>query len=168
MWRVPGQSKASQGLNKRMVEILDIFPTLIDLAGLPKMSKCEGLDQPPSVACLQGESYASEFGLPGASPSTPKKYAFTQWPYKKWGNVTHFRMGYTVRSSDGYRYTEYVPYNQLAYHGTWTAESNDPELYDYNNDYWETTNWAQNASYAKVVAELKGALRDQYAPDSVE
>lgn len=168
MWRIPGQSEASQGLNKRMVEIVDIFPTLIDLAGLPKMAKCEGVDQPPSVACLQGESYASEFGLPGMSPSIAKKYAFTQWPYPKWGpNVTGFRMGYTVRSSDGYRYTEYVPYNPFTFKGRWSAESQDPELYDYNEDYWETTNWSQNASYANVVAELKAVLRKQYAPDLV-
>jgi len=168
MWRMPGQSKASQGLNKRMVEIVDIFPTLVDLAGLPKLPQCEGVDQPPSVLCLQGESYASEFGLPDISPSIGKKYAFSQWGYPKWGkNVTGFRMGYTVRSSEGYRYTEYVPYNPLTFHGQWYPESSDPELYNYNEDYWETINWAQNASLQSVVTELKAVLRSQYAPDSV-
>merc|ERR1712039_773771 len=135
-----------------------------DLVGLPKMSKCEGLDQPPSVACLQGESYASEFGLQGASPSTPKKYAFTQWPYPKWGNATTFRMGYTVRSSDGYRYTEYVPYDRTTFKGTWSDESNDPELYDYISDPHETTNFALHSEYARVVAELKAVMRRQFAP----
>jgi iduronate 2-sulfatase len=168
MWHIPGQSAASQGLNKRLVEIVDIFPTLIDLTGLPKLPKCEGVDQPPSVACLQGESYASEFGMHGIAPTVAKKYAFTQWPYPKWGkNVTGFRMGYTVRSSDGYRYTEYVPYDPLTFHGRWTAESGDPELYNYNDDYWETRNWALNASYANVVTELKAVLRKQYSPDFV-
>jgi len=167
MWRIPGQSKASQGLNKRMVEILDLFPTLLDLTGLPRLPKCEGLDQPPSVACLQGESYASEFGLPGLPTVAPKKFAFTQWPYPKWGNETRLRMGYTVRSTDGYRYTEYVPYNVVTFRGQWAAESEDPELYDYNLDPWETTNFALNASYAETVKELKEVLRQQYAPSEL-
>eukprot|EP00928_Gymnodinium_smaydae_P090310 TRINITY_DN74136_c0_g1_i1.p1 TRINITY_DN74136_c0_g1~~TRINITY_DN74136_c0_g1_i1.p1 ORF type:complete len:575 (-),score=19.92 TRINITY_DN74136_c0_g1_i1:130-1791(-) len=168
MWRVPGQSLASQGLNKRMVEIIDIFPTLVELAGLTRLPQCEGVDQPPSVLCLQGESHASEFGLPGMSPVTAKRYAFTQWRYTQGQspgtNVTGPRMGYTVRSSDGYRYTEYVPYNHITFRGRW-SEAADPELYDYNEDYWETTNFALNASYADTVAELRAALRQQYAPE---
>merc|ERR1712029_333383 len=101
----------------------------------------------------------SEFGLFDLAPSASKKYAFTQWPYPKWGNETHYRMGYTVRSSDGHRYTEYVPYNRLTFRGNWAKESDDPELYDYNTDRWETINLALNASYAAVVSELKAALR---------
>ena len=166
LWRVPGQAEASKGLNKRMVEILDIFPTLVDLTGVPKLPRCQGIDQPPTVNCLQGESYADEFGLTAFPSTPPKKYAFTQWPYPKWGNVTHFRMGYTVRTADGYRYTEYVPYNRLTFRGHWSEDSSDPELYDYINDYWETTNWAQNSSYAGIVAKLKDVLRKQYAPDN--
>jgi len=162
MWRVPGQREESQGLNNRLVEIIDLFPTLVELAGLPALPKCEGVDQPPSVTCLQGESYASEFGL-GNRSSEAKRYAFTQWPYAAWGNETSFRMGYTVRSVDGYRFTEYVPYDKETYRGSWTADSNDPELYDYTHDKWETTNFALNASYSDVVKELKAVLRQQYA-----
>lgn len=164
MWRVPGQSTDSQGLNHRMVEIIDLFPTLLDLTGLPRLPKCEGIDQPPSAACLQGESYASEFGLPGLSPTVAKRCAFTQWPYPPWGSQKQFRMGYTVPSSDGYRYTEYVPYSFTSFRGQWLAESEDPELYDYNCDPWETHNFAHNASYAGVVDELKDVLRRQYNP----
>lgn len=164
LWRIPGQSEASQGLNNRMVEMVDLFPTLVELAGLPPLPKCEGLDQPPSMTCVQGVSYASEFGLAGIAPAAPKKYAFTQWPYPRWGNQTTFRMGYTVRSADGHRYTEYVPYNRLHFKGHWTESSDDPELYDYNVDPYETMNLAFNTSYAEVVAELKAVLRKQFAP----
>ena len=89
------------GINKRIVESIDIFPTLIELASLPTLPQCEGIDQPPTTACLQGESYASEFvtgpstaavaalGSGGGTP--PKTYAFSQWPFPKWGNETGLR-----------------------------------------------------------------------------
>ena len=71
-------------------------------------------------------------------------------------------MGYTVRSKGGYRYTEYVEYNTTTFRGVWGAESSDPELYNYNIDKWETTNFATDSQYAGVVAELKAVLRSQY------
>ena len=174
MWRVPGQAEVSKGLNDRFVESIDIFPTIIDLTGTPPLPKCDGIDQPATTACLQGESYAHEFlpRLPatmvgGASavspPPRPKQHAFSQWPFPKWGNETGLREGYTVRSSKGFRYTQYVPYNKSTYCGDWDAAlHDDEELYDYNTDPWETTNFASNASYSAVVAELRAVLRAQY------
>jgi arylsulfatase A-like enzyme len=174
LWRVPGQSAASKGRNERFVESIDIFPTLVELTGLPPLPKCEGIDQPPNVACLQGESYASEFLPEGVvkTPSKPKQYAFSQWPFPAWGNQTMLRQGYTVRSAKGYRYTYYVPYNITSYTGDWTsggdnAAANDDELYDYTNDPYETTNFAKNASYAAVVAELKKVLLEQYVTNKL-
>jgi arylsulfatase A-like enzyme len=114
LWRIPGQRLASQGLNTRIVESIDIFPTILELTGTPSLPKCHGIDQPPTTLCLQGESYASEFIVGSTPPSPPKQYAFSQWPYPKWGNETGLRQGYTVRSATGYRYTqcEYCSYSQ--------------------------------------------------------
>ena len=176
MWRVPGQQAASKGQNERIVETIDIFPTIIELVGAPPLSKCEGIDQPPTVACLQGESYASEFVLPTARtlaggavapppPPKPKQHAFSQWPFKKWGaETTGLREGYTVRSAAGFRYTRYVPYNTSSFSGDWAAGAgdDDEELYDYNIDPWETTNFVENVTYAAVVAELRMVLQEQY------
>ena len=113
----------------QMVESLDIFPTLLELTGTPPLPRCQGVDQPPTINCLQGESYASEFLQPSsaaasaAAPPPPprKQFAFSQWPFaisyanpfdpKSPGgsppspNVSGLREGYTVRSSVGYRYT---------------------------------------------------------------
>ena len=80
--------------------------------------------------CLQGESYASEFIVGSGPPSPPKQYAFSQWPYPKWGNETGLRQGYTVRSATGYRYTQYVPYDTTTFTGNWSeALVDDIELY---------------------------------------
>lgn len=172
MWRVPGQREASKGLNTRFVETIDIFPTIVELTRLPALPKCEGVDQPPSVLCLQGESFASEFMdataqalTSHARPSTapPKQYVFSQWPFAPWGPQKALRQGYTVRSASGYRYTTYVPYSTATFKGEWSATGGDEELYDYNADPWETTNFAANASYSATLATLKAVLRAQYA-----
>lgn len=169
MWRVPGQPLASQGRNERLVEMLDLFPTLIDLAGLPAIPQCQGLDQPPSKQCVQGTSYAELFApashRAAGPPRAGKLYAFTQWPFPPWGNETALRMGYTVRSADGYRLTEYVTYNLRVFRGEWKQGVGDLELYDYNRDPWETQNHAGNSTYGPVVARLRAVLRQQYAPE---
>ena len=160
LWRVPGQRQASMGINNRFVEGIDIFPTLVELTGLPVIPKCDGIDQPPTTSCLQGESYASEFLA--LQPTTPKKYAFSQWPYPKWGNETGLREGYTIRSASGYRYTTYVPYDVDTFAGDWNAPLGDEELYDYNIDKWETTSFADHTNYTQLKGELRAALIKQY------
>ena len=95
LWRVPGQRLASQGLNERYTESIDIFPTLIEILGVEPISKCQHVDDPPTTLCLQGESYASEF-IAGQQLAgvVPKQYAFSQWPYQPWGpNTTGLREG---------------------------------------------------------------------------
>jgi iduronate 2-sulfatase len=125
-----------------MVESIDIFPTIVELVGLPNIPTCKGVDQPPTTLCLQGESYANEFvgGGEGAIQAPPsKQYAFSQWPFPAWGNETSMlREGYTVRSASGYRYTTYVPYNVTSFAGDWDAMVGDEELYDYNRDRYST------------------------------
>ena len=164
LWRVPGQVTASQGRNNRYVEMLDFFPTAIDLMGLPKIATCAGLDQPPTVACLQGQSYADEFTGKVAAGEA-KQHIFSQWPYSVQNSpgVAFNRMGYTVRSADGYRLTRYVPYDGTTYRGNWSdAVQDDMELYDYNKDPDETTNQAANPAYADIVRKLGAVLKTQY------
>jgi hypothetical protein len=200
----------------RLVEMLDLFPTIVELVGVPALPRCQGVDQPPTVECLQGESYAAEFTGGTAWPSNGlnnglsrmnsgprlteggdhsnqegkqegKQYAFSQWPfppcqkspsaagkanpntYPGCNTSVPFRQGYTVRSARGLRLTEYVPYNTSTFAGTWpaaTSSADDIELYDYSIDRWETTNFAQNSSYAAAVVLLREVLRKQYSPAS--
>ena len=133
------------------------------------------------MLCLQGESYADEFLRCGARGDCTadaavadgvvegKKYAFTQFAYpptkvKGVDMPENFRQGYTVRSSDGYRYTEYVDYDPVKFQGHWTDTPIDAELYDLNADQWETTNAAAEPGQAGKVRELMAALRAQYSP----
>lgn len=65
------------GYTTRLVEMVDLYPTLVELAKLPPVPKCDG-DPEPSVHCLQGTSYASVFGTGTAPPRTAVTH---QWPY---------------------------------------------------------------------------------------
>ena len=110
----------------------------------------------------KGESYADEFAPSDMSaPGQPKKYAFSQWFFSQAGGSSD-TMGYTVKSGDNFRLTEYVPYDLKTHRGNW-ARVLAGELYDYNVDPAEVHNHINNASYASVVAELHQALVAQFA-----
>ena len=104
MWRVP--RSLNIGHTSRIVEMIDLFPTLIELvsamsitsaahpwcfelvragaqAGLPALPKCKR-DSLPPLACLDGESFASAFGVGTAQPRTA---AIHQWPYSTYTAV---------------------------------------------------------------------------------
>ena len=51
--------------------------TLVELAGLPTVPSCNGMDPEPSTHCLHGQSYASAFGV-GSAPK--RDFAIMQWP----------------------------------------------------------------------------------------
>jgi len=79
IWKSP---KAKAGsISNAIVEYVDIFPTLADLAGLPKPTQ------------LQGESLAAELAAPSLSPAG---FAISRWTN-----------GYTITTPD-YAYTEWV------------------------------------------------------------
>ncbi len=83
IFSVPGQKTGAK--TNALVEFVDIYPTLCDVAGLPKPEGVEGISLVPVLE----------------RPDRPwKKAAFSQHPHGK-------AMGYTMRT-DRYRYTEWI------------------------------------------------------------
>ena len=112
-----------------LVEFVDIYPSLCELAGLELPSGLEGTSFVPLI----GE------------PSRPWKSAsFSQYPRQ--GTQV---MGYSLRT-DRYRYTEW----QDKQAGTIAVE-----LYDHQSDPRETRNIAGAAEHAATVAELSKKLK---------
>jgi len=144
------------------VEFVDIYPTLVDLAGLPTPAQPAGLE-------LQGISLRSLL----EDPAQPwKKAAFTQ--YQRVISGTGIAnpgngMGYSIRTTR-YRYTEW--WRTV----TTTNSSGDSldrdvklystpeykELYDMVADPNQTVNLAANSASSAVVAELSAALAGGY------
>ena len=123
------RAKAKGAATKALVEFVDIYPTLCELAGLELPEHLEGT----SFAPLLDE------------PETPwKKAAFSQYPR---GSI----MGYTMRT-DRYRYTLWV---QRKNPEIVVAR----ELYDHETDPMENVNVSGDPKNAKVVRELEEQLR---------
>ena len=115
-----------------LVETVDVYPSLADLAGLPA---------PPQH---QGHSFAPLL----EDPDRPWKEAvFGQ--YRRGG--PDGVLGRTVRT-DRYRYVEWVDLSSGAVRAR--------ELYDHRHDPWENVNIADRAPYASVVDSLSAVLRE--------
>ena len=121
---VPGMAKAG-GATNALVEFVDIYPTLAELAGLPRPAHLEGTSFKPLLD----------------QPDRPwKSAAFSQFPRGK------ALMGYTMRT-DRYRYTKWVNRKD-------PAKVDAVELYDHQTDPQENTNLAKAPAKREIIADL--------------
>lgn len=125
-----------------LVELIDLFPTLVDLCGLPAP---EGLDGVSLLPLLDDPSHAV------------KKAAFTQHPRPAYFDRTPTAipeaMGYSVRTPSG-RYTEWRAWDS----GKLLAV----EYYDHQNDPYELNNVAASADAA--IREARQLLHEAFPP----
>jgi len=123
-----------------LAELLDLYPTLVDLCGLPK---AEGLDGMSLVPVLEN---------PAASV---KEGAYTQHPRPAYFKGSPDVMGRSVRTAR-YRYTEWRNFT--------TGELVASELYDHEKDPLETVNVVSGAGNAGIVAECKRQYKKGFSP----
>jgi iduronate 2-sulfatase len=125
------------------VELLDLYPTLVELAGLPVPEGLEGRSLVPLLL----------------DPDAPfKPAALTQHPRPAYidrapGGVPT-AMGYSVRSRT-HRYTEWRDWK--------TGETTARELYDHRTDPDESVNLADHAAERDIVAR-HAALLEGFEP----
>jgi iduronate 2-sulfatase len=120
-----------------LVELLDLYPTLVELCGL------EGPEN------LEGKSLVHLLENPAGSHKT---VALTQTPrpnYPK-GKMPE-SMGYTIRT-DRFRYTEWRDFK--------TSEVQERELYDHKVDHLETENVVDKAKYQRALPGLAAQLQE--------
>ncbi len=124
---VPGMKQANTKTDA-LVEFVDIYPTVADLAGLGLPDHLEGTTLRPVLDDPQ---------------QSVKSAAFSQYPR----TVNRKRlMGYSMRT-DRYRFTRWV---DRADHSKVTAF----ELYDHQTDPQENTNIAADPANTDLIAEL--------------
>ncbi len=128
--RAPGV-KANGNSSKALVEFIDIYPTLCDLADLPIPESLDGVTLTPLL-----ESTAEKV----------KDVAISQYPRHHEGRE---HMGYAMRT-DRYRYVEWID----AQSGDITAR----ELYDHSTDSQENDNIADNDEHAALIDQLSAQL----------
>ena len=146
--RIPGLTDTGMQ-TANPVELVDVFPTLVDAAGLPPVPLCKGgsLFRRERL-CTEGSSLLPLFW----NSSTPWKTGVYSQNYKKRDKV----MGYSLRTAR-YRYTEWVHFNTdepAKEEPDWSTVK-AAELYDYHLDPTESTNWINASNYRTVKEDLK-------------
>jgi iduronate 2-sulfatase len=130
MIRVPDAKANGQGCNA-IVECVDIYPTLCDVAGLPVPTNLEGKSLAPLLANVDGKV---------------KDGAISQFERKQEGQQY---MGYAIRT-EHFRYIEWLS----AESGKVVAQ----ELYDHRNDPDENDNIASMPKHANLLSECSDQL----------
>ena len=164
IFRVPWKPVSIGKTTNAFAELVDLYPTLVDLAGLPQ----------PSTENLEGKSLASYFDNPdGGSVVNYTLSQFPRCPHNlsvQWkGNgcmstkrEDFFSMGYSIRT-ETFRYTEWLRWNGTSLRVDW-SDVIGVELYDhqgddgYDFDAFERVNLAGDSIYASIVQELHVAL----------
>lgn len=195
--RSPGMSAlgTSGTMTNAPVELVDVFPTLLDLCSLPvpdRTTRITALDDTELYQVLEGTTLLP---LLEDSQQPWKSAAFSQYQrYISYKSSYHSDrtlspagggkgMGYSIRT-DRYRYTEWWKTNG-DYGKFGSNDANNPydpdasrvvasqasfvELYDYQNDPEETENLAytQAAAHAPLISELQALLHDSDNSDYV-
>lgn len=155
MIHVPGRTTKMQ-VTTKIVELIDLFPTLVELAGLPELDLCHTnvtLNSQTKV-CREGSSFVSLIDNPNQPDG--KQAAFSQVyrsPYQS--------MGYSVRTSR-YRYTEWVRFNIDTGEALWDQPLLGTELYDHMTDPQENKNLVEDDRMSMRILrqELSLLLRE--------
>ena len=136
---VPGAASVGRSC-AALVEFVDIYPTLVDCAGLPPPEQLDGISLKPLL---------DEPGRPW------KRAAFSQFP-RPWAYAGRPAvMGYTLRT-ERWRYIEWQDFS--------SGEALACELYDYEADGKELRNLAGAVECDATLAEHRQLLRDGW-PD---
>jgi arylsulfatase A-like enzyme len=136
--RAPGRCRAGAACTG-LVETVDIYPTLLDLCGLPPLPVSDGYSFAPLLA----------------NPSQPWKQAvFHVFDRRRWEDGRmQFILGHAIRTPT---------HRLVSWRVGWELDGKQvaEELYDYVNDPHETRNLAHVPAYAALRRSLEQALSD--------
>ena len=152
MVHIPGATDAGVEV-EQLTEFVDLFPTLVDAAGLPSLPRCPR-DSHDVELCTEGDSLIPLITNPNLA--TWKKRVFSQYPRQE-HSKRHMVMGYTMRTAR-YRYTEWVHFKPAPIFKPKWDQVYGVELYDHQVDSEENHNVANETAYKPIVAGLSKQL----------
>ena len=145
----------------KLVEFVDIFPSLVEAAGFGTMAKCPDYSRNVSF-CREGSSLLDLV----RDPEIWKNSIFYQQPQGYFSDALYDDyQGYAIMT-DQYRYTEWVGLNnggQEEQSPNWSDSKDFGELYDLVNDPLENTNLIYNENYQDIIAELSEVLHQGWS-----
>ena len=170
--RAPWLAGSAGRRTDALVELSDLYPTMMALAGVP-LPPAEELDGLSLVPAMQGGAGPRPYAL-SVYPRCPADTANASDMFARNDCCTversaFFSMGVSLRT-DGWRYTEWLPWNGSALQPQWGAPLVGAELYNHTGDAgtsfdgaFEVVNLASEPAYAGIRAQLSAQLRAAYA-----
>ena len=186
--RVPWLPNSHGKRTSAIVEHIDMYPSLAELAGVPVNRKDESIDgiswagllhDPASKNGYHKDAAFSQFPRcwPTIDPTySPADYGRMQrcLPNKGWDNSNMSFMGLSIRTVD-YRYTEWHKWDGGVLRPNWDDGSSMIELYDHRDDppqsskvsfeQFENVNLAHSPHYNALVKTLGKQLRSCFQND---
>uniref|UniRef100_A0A182QHX5 Sulfatase N-terminal domain-containing protein n=1 Tax=Anopheles farauti TaxID=69004 RepID=A0A182QHX5_9DIPT len=157
---------------ENVVELLDIFPTLVDLAGLPPVATCD-TERPYKVStCTEGKSLLPLLISNSSQYENPEEWiAYSQYPRPgKYPTIFPNSdepklkqikiMGYSMRT-ERFRYTAWIKFNPAYFKRDWTTLYGE-ELYDHLIDPKENMNLIDRTQLAAIRDALRMKLQQQF------
>ncbi|XP_071095566.1 iduronate 2-sulfatase-like [Haliotis cracherodii] len=154
MIHVPGVTDKGV-VTEHLTEFVDLYPTLVEAAELPKIDTCPPNSQNISL-CTEGTSMVPLMTNP--TMENWKTAAFSQYPRGGDGLHGDVIMGYTMRT-EMYRYTEWINFKGRPIYEPMWDQVKAAELYDHAKDPEENWNRADDPSYKDVRVELSRSLQ---------
>ena len=153
MLHIPGITHGE--VSSKLVEFVDIYPTIVEAAGLGKMEKCPEYSRNISV-CTEGSSLMNLL----EDPEDWKSAVFWQQPRGYWTPHDKKFQGYTVRTDD-WRYSEYVNLlneEEEEQAPAWADIVEFGELYDLTSDPQENNNLYRNKDFQETKIAMRKIL----------
>ncbi|XP_065075528.1 iduronate 2-sulfatase-like [Ochlerotatus camptorhynchus] len=163
----PQVKPRSENKIDKVVELLDLFPTLVDLAGLPPIETCGS--KVNAETCVEGKSL-QPFILGETCDSQPDE-AFSQYPRPGTFPSVHPDsdkpklyqikiMGYSLRTKQ-FRYTAWIGFDPNTFTRDWTKIYGE-ELYDHTIDLQENMNLVDRPQLAQITKWLRLRLQEKF------
>ncbi|XP_058054448.1 iduronate 2-sulfatase [Anopheles bellator] len=159
---------------ENVVELLDIFPTVVDLAGLPPIPACHEKRPRKALSCVEGKSLVPLLLANGTAneDSSPEQWiAYSQYPRPEpYPSIVPSSddpklrfiriMGYSLRT-ERFRYTAWISFNPKTFKRDWSTVHGE-ELYDHQIDANENLNLADRPQLDQIKNYLKRTLRAKF------
>jgi arylsulfatase A-like enzyme len=143
----PARIKDTGGMRSQFTHLIDIVPTILDVAGIPTPRMVEGIEQMP----MDGVSIASTFDDPNARPVRERQY------FEILSNRAIYDHGWIAAAQHT------LPWRQDLAPGHW--DDDKWQLYNIDEDFSEANNLA--AKNPEKLAELKKLFDEEAAKNHV-
>jgi len=140
----PGRVTGAGGLRSQFTHVIDVAPTILDIAGIPVPSSVDGIDQEP----MHGVTFTGTL----TDPAAPERH--TQQYFETIGNRAMYKDGWWLAMRTPRIPWVITPEALKPYApGVWDPDSDPVELYYLPDDYSQAHDLA--AEHPEKVAELK-------------